>query len=420
MSAPTGEQGARPRKAGGLALGTAIAVAAFALGWWCRPNAPAPAARVAERPSVGAREIRGTSSPPPSALPGAATNRIAALRDALRRAPDRATRLAHFAQGLRDLAPEDYPPLFRALRTTRGPESPEILAMLCSAWAAHDGPAAFAAGRLLAATDGFHDALHAGIVGWARKDPRGTEAALREAGLSDWRGDEMAAFMQGWASVDPAAAEAFLSAGAPREADELPAAMQRGFETIARSRIEGDAAAAMQWYAQLPPGVQARLRQAVVSQLTAKAPRLAAEWLARDESAQLGASDLTPLLRALELDTFEQQFTWARSPANAVTRESALQAIVREAAHTQIVTLGEWLAARADDGSLAPAFSAYASQVVRKSPNAAITWALSLDNPELRQHTLNTVAAEWISINPRGAREWAQRTKLVDYESISR
>jgi hypothetical protein len=122
----------------------------------------------------------------------------------------------------------------------------------------------------------------------------------------------------------------------------------------------------------------------------------------------------------MQLEGFEQQFAWAKTAANPVTRESALAAVVREGAHADLATLGEWLAVRADDASLTPAFAAYALQVVRKSPSAAVTWALSLDQPELRQSTLNTVAAEWNSANPRAAREWAQRTGLVDWDAIVR
>jgi hypothetical protein len=157
-----------------------------------------------------------------------------------------------------------------------------------------------------------------------------------------------------------------------------------------------------------------------VSQLAAADPQVASRWLASDASAQLGAGDLVSVLRGLQLESLDQQFAWAKSAANPITRESALAAVVGESAVANLVPLGEWLAVRADDSSLAPAFSAYALQVVRKSPNAAITWAMSLDQGELRQTTLNTVVAEWISINPRLAREWAKRTGLVDYEALVR
>lgn len=363
----------------------------------------APKPRPEERPA--AREERG----------------VAAAVRAVQRAPDRATRLYAFALQLRELAPAEFPALFNALRTTRSPESPEIFAMLCSAWAAHDGAAAFAAGRTLAAGDGYFGVLHAAILAWARREPEAARGALVTAGMQDLRTDEMAAFMQGWATSDPRAAETFLAGHASRRTeDELPAAVQRGFEAIAQARIEADPVAAMAWYAQLQAPLQERLRQTVLAQLTAKEPKRAAEWLARDESAQLGASDLVPLLRGLELGGLDQQFAWARGAANAVSRESALTAVVWENAPTQLVPLGEWLASRCDDPALSPAFSAYALQVVRKSPNAAITWALNLDAPELRQQALNAVAAEWITINPRAAREWAQQTKLVDYESLVR
>ena len=79
--------------------------------------------------------------------------------------------------------------------------------------------------------------------------------------------------------------------------------------------IEADPGAALEWYAQLREPLRERLRQAMVGKLAAVDPARASEWLARDESAQLGASDLLPVLRGLELKDFEQQFGWARSPA---------------------------------------------------------------------------------------------------------
>jgi hypothetical protein len=309
------------------------------------------------------------------------------------------------------------------LLKTRSADRPELLAMLCSVWAAHDGPAAFATARTLAAADGEYPALHAAITAWARSDPTATQAALRAAGLADLSTDEMSAFVQGWANADPGAAETYLIAagGASRVGDEaIPAAIQRGYEAVARARIQADPTAAMSWYGGLREPLKERLRQAVLAQLAAVDPRVASQWLATDASAQVGTSDLIQVLRGMQLDGFELQFAWAKTAANPVTRESALAAVVREGAHADLATLGEWLAVRTDDASLTPAFSAYAQQVVRKNPSAAVTWALSLDQPELRQSTLNTVAAEWNSSNPRAAREWAQRTGLVDWDAIVR
>lgn len=348
-------------------------------------------------------------------------DRVQAAVQAVQRAPDRASRLTGFALRLRELEPAQFPALFAALRTTRSPESPEIFAMLCSMWAAHDGPAAFAAGRALATGDGDYGALHAAILGWSRSDPSAARTALAGAGWEDLKTDEMAAFVQGWAAADARAAEDFLGRHVSTSSEEeLPAAVQRGFEAIAQARIAADPTGALAWYGSLAAPLRERLRQTVLAQLTAVDPRRAAEWLARDVTAQLGASDLLPLLRGLGLEGFEQQFAWARGTANPVSRESALAAVVWESAPAQLVPLGEWLASRCDDASLSPAVSAYALQVVRKSPNAAITWALSLESADLRRETLNTVAAEWITINPRAARDWAQRTGLVNYESLVR
>lgn len=414
----------RPRAPQLLILGFAV-VGSFTLGRFSHrastsalpPRAAAAALAAVPGGAVASLPVRGNATDP---APEAA---LAAVLEAVRRAPDRAARLYDFALRLREVDAGDYPALLQALLRNRFADTPELLAMLCSVWAAHDGPAAFAAARVVAATDGEHPALHAAITAWAQREPAAAQAALHATGLTDLATDEMAAFLQGWASRDPAAAEAFLTAaGSAVHSDDeaIPAAVQRGFEAIARTRIETEPMAAMEWYGRLSEPLRQRLRQAVLSQLAAVDPRLASQWLATDASAQVGSSDLLPVLRGLRMDGFEQQFAWAKTAANPVTRESALAAVVGEGAHAQLVGLGEWLAVRADDASLAPAFSAYAMQVVHKSPSAAVTWAMSLDQPELRQNTLNSVVAEWISVNPRAAREWAQRTGLVDWDALVR
>ena len=399
-------------------VGLGAAVLGFSAAYWSRPHAlPREVTRVTAGQRAGATESRFGPAPTGAVAPTA----VATVIQATQRAPDRATRLYRFALGLRALAPGELPALFAALRRERSPESPELLAMLCSVWAERDGAAAFAAARECAATDGQFGAMHAAILAWARQDPPAARAALTAAGLTDLAGDEMAALVQGWAASDAAAVETFLAAHLPRgREDEVPAAVHRGFESIARARIEADPAAGLAWYQQLPDGLKERMRQAVLTKLTAVDPRRATEWLAQDATAQVGASDLIPLLRGLALEGFDQQFAWARSAANEHSREAAMAAVVQESAYRQLVPLGEWLAAHCDDASLVPACSNYALQVVRKSPNAAITWALSLGGPDVRQATLNTVAAEWITINPRAARDWAQQTKLVDYESLIR
>ncbi|MES2693986.1 MAG: hypothetical protein V4773_10970 [Verrucomicrobiota bacterium] len=404
--------------------GGVIALAAFALGWFSRPTEPAAVharaeLKAAPTPAVTATPLAQATE---GKRPAAAEERLKAAIRSAHAGMDRATRLYEFAQRLREVAPGDFPALLVALRVSRGPETPEMMAMLCSVWATHDGPAAFNAARGLIATDGEFQALQAAIGAWAQREPAAAQEALRTAGLTDMGTDEMAAFVVGWASKDFAAAEAFLGAPKGKKDGEegMSAAMQRGYEAIARARLEADPNAALQWYGKLDDGLRERLRQPVLAKLAAMDPALANQWLARDASAQVDVADLVPLVRGLQLGGFDQQFAWAKTPANTETREAALMAVVREGTTANLVPLGEWLAQRTDDPSLGSAFSAYAIKVVQKSPSAALTWAQSLDQPELRQRTLNAVVTEWISVNPRAAREWAQQTKLVDWEALVR
>lgn len=398
----------------------ALVSGGFALGWLCRPTTTLARSDRAI--------VTGKAAPPtPRAVPvinapASSQQRLAAAIRVVHQAPDRATRLYQFALRLRDLDVGQYPGVLEAVRNSRSPDAPELLAMVCSLWAAQNGPAAFAAARALVSSDGEHGALHSAIAAWAQRDPAAAQAALTEAGFARLDTDEMTAFAEGWAAVNPVAAETLLrQATSGNSSDEdIPAAVRRGFEAIARARIDMDPAAALTWYASLPAPLAERTRQAFAAKLAAVDPQLASQWLARDDSAQLGASDVLPVLRGLRLDSFDGQFAWANGAANPATRESALMAVVRENAPERLLPLGEWLAAHADDAALAPAFSAYAQQVVRKSPTAAVTWAMSLDQPQLRQTALATVATEWVSINPRAAHEWVQRTGLVDWESILR
>ena len=396
-----------------------LAAAGFLAGWNARgtkppPTTPAPAKDSAASLAVTTNRHERVATPPP--------DRIAAAVRVAHSAPDAASRLYQFALRLRELAPPDYPAVFAALRAMRTPESPELLSMLCSEWARHDGAAAFAAGRALAGSDGEYRAWHSAIAAWAQKDPTAAHATLRTIGATDLASDEMSALMAGWAANDPGAVEAFLGTNSATRAtdDDRPAATVRGFEAIARARIDADPANAMAWYGALPESLKERLRQAVTAKLAAVDPSRATEWLARDSSAQLGSSDVQAVLRGMRLDGYEQQFAWANSLANPVTRESALAAVVQEGSASNLVSLGEWLGARCDNALLAPAFAAYAARVVQRSPLAAVAWASSLDDAALRKRTLEAVAMEWNGLDPRAARQWATQSGLVDWNVVVR
>lgn len=396
-----------------------VAVLFFALGWISRPAGRD--AGHARPTTVSEMPIRATPAAAPASA--VAAGGLPAAIHSARRGADRATQLYDFARRLRETAPGEYPALLQALRRTRSPELPEMLAMLCSAWAEHDGPGAFAAGRTLAAADGEYQALRAAITSWARRDPAAAQKALAAAGMTDLSTDELSAFVEGWAGRDFAAAEKFLAAARKPRADgeeSDPAAVQAGYLAVARARLEADPAAALQWYAGLDESLRARLRHPMLNQLAASDPQAANRWLSGDTSAQAESADLIPLMRGLELTGFDQQFAWAQTLANGNTREAALAAVVREGATQNLLPLGEWLAARTDDPRLSAAFSSYAIQVTHKSPAAAVTWAQSLDNPVLRQQTLEAVASVWMGVNMREAREWAQRTRLVDLDALAR
>lgn len=403
-------------------LGRLAAVgAAFALGWWSR-DAGSPVARPTPAPPA---LLLPASAAPVAAVASRPNEKLAASIDSLvvaaQRGPSRAARLAAFARELDRLAPADYAGLLRALRATNSPERPEAFAMLFDRWARVDGAATFAAARTLVATDGQHAALHAAVAAWAAVDPEAARAALQSAGLDRPASDEMAALLRGWASGDRAGAEAYLcGAAGAGEADAVPASVARGYEAVACARIAEDPSGALAWYRALSESWQTRLRQTMAAELTVAQPALAGRWLQEDAAAQLGTSDLLPLVRALGLEGFERPFAWAQSLANAGTRASALAAVIRERAAADLPGLGEWLASRHDDVALAPAFSLYAAHVVRTSPAAAVSWALAIDDPMLRQRTLEAVALEWRGRDPRAARQWATESNLIDWAALAR
>lgn len=346
---------------------------------------------------------------------------VGSLVLAAQRGPTRAARLSAFARDLERLAPADYLGLLQALRATSIPERAEAFAMLFDRWARVDGAAAFAAARTLVATDGQHGALHAAIAAWATFDPDAVRVALRSAGLDRLASDEMSALLRGWATRDPAAVEAYLHTVASSTGpDDGPASLARGYEAVACARIALDPYGALSWYRGLSEPWQTKLRQTMLAELVVANPALADQWLREDGAAQLASSDLLPLARALGLDGFQRSFDWAQSLANPESRQSALAAVVRECASSDLAGLGEWLASRHDDVALAPAFSLYAAQVVRTSPTAAISWALAIDDPMLRQRTLDAVALEWQGRDPRAARLWAAQSKLVDWATLAR
>ena len=95
----------------------------------------------------------------------------------------------------------------------------------------------------------------------------------------------------------------------------------------------------------------------------------------------------------------------------ADVREAILGGAINYWAASDLAAAGEWikgLSGPARDEAL----GTYTYSLLRKDPNAAAAWAVTISDPKIRDKSLNGIAAFWLNKDPGAASAWIQNSGL--------
>src|SRR3977135_4596781 len=92
-------------------------------------------------------------------------------------------------------------------------------------------------------------------------------------------------------------------------------------------------------------------------------------------------------------------------------REATLGGAINYWAASDLPAAGEWikgLSGPARDEAL----GTYTNSLLRKDPNAAAAWAVTIADPKIRDKSLNGIAAFWLNKDPAAASAWIRNSAL--------
>lgn len=210
---------------------------------------------------------------------------------------------------------------------------------------------------------------------------------------------------QNWAAVDPAAALEWARAHSEVQ----------GFQGAINGAINGwwskDHAAAEQYvttHANDSSGRQ--MATTLTTYIFSKDPERAKEWVGQlsDLETRRQAQHVLAVQMAVNDPKSASEYA-ATLPADV--REGTLTGAINYWAANDLTGAGEWI-----NGLSGPArdeaLGAYTYSLLRKDPNTAAAWAVTISNPKIRDKSLNGIATFWLNKDPVAASAWIQKSNL--------
>lgn len=337
---------------------------------------------------------------------------------------------------------EDMPAALQALEDVKDLEGDEIFAVfLMMRWAELDPADAVEKVKSYNQNSFFNPAQQVIIPAWTEKDPFAALAWAKALTDSDRKKEALELILQTVASrsVEEAlqmarshAPELVPKEGLPRPIVEAlnqksaSEAARRFAAANALQELEGamnrwagkDRPAAMAWARALQDPEQQRAAiNAVITQWASADVKAAA--VAFDElAADLGK--LAPAAKAIaqhwpqdDLTSLKQRV--AQLPDGATRNEMSTQLAERFGA-TDPESGAQWLDSLPAGQARDRAMQGYAKTVARKDGGAAMEWALTITNPDLRNAAMHEVASDWFSRNPAEAYTWMRDASELSEE----
>lgn len=270
------------------------------------------------------------------------------------------------------------------------------------AWGRLDGAAVMAALKGSADFPPGDSFACAALAGWAGNDIAGARAYVESISDPQRKAELTYGLIDGWASTDFDAAAAYV-ASAPRSTER-----DRFRELLlARAFSTGGPEGAQKFFAGIPADEHNQLyRQHAFEDVTrllmTRDPAMAREWLARQEHAGL----INPGVLAMAGAGDPQgALNWIDSlkAVDAKTTSQAASNVVSHWAQTDPTAATAWMnsqTGRADRDALV---SAMAKSVGYTETEGAVKWAQTINDPEQRQQTLDSVIRKSMRRDPERA-----------------
>jgi hypothetical protein len=222
-------------------------------------------------------------------------------------------------------------------------------------------------------TTHFHPAASVIAQNWAAIDPSSAIEWARSHGDTPGFQGAMGGAINGWWSKDHTTAEQYVVAHANDPAGRQMAA------TLTSYIFSKDPERAREWVAQLPDlDMRRQAEHVLVIQMAVNDPQTASQYA-------------------------------ATLPADV--REVTLTGAINYWAASNPAAAGEWIkglsgAARDE------AVGAYSYILLRKDPNIAAAWAVTISDPKIRDKSLSGIATFWLNKDPAAASAWIQNSNL--------
>jgi len=148
----------------------------------------------------------------------------------------------------------------------------------------------------------------------------------------------------------------------------------------------------------------------LASYIFAKDPERAKEWVGKlpDLETRRQAEHVLVIQMAVNDPRDASEYAATLPPD---VREATLGGAINYWAANDLAAAGEWikgLSGPARDEAL----GTYTYSLLRKDPNAAAAWAVTISDPKIRDKSLNGIAAFWLNKDPAAASAWIQNSSL--------
>ena len=148
----------------------------------------------------------------------------------------------------------------------------------------------------------------------------------------------------------------------------------------------------------------------LTSYIFSKDPEHAKEWVGKlpDLDTRRQAEHVLVIQMAVNDPQGASEYA-ATLPADV--REATLGGAINYWAASDLAAVGEWikgLSGPARDEAVAT----YTYNLLRKDPNAAAAWAVTISDPKIRDKSLNGIATFWLNKDPAAASAWIQNSGL--------
>ncbi|HYV28065.1 MAG TPA: hypothetical protein VFA77_11060, partial [Candidatus Eisenbacteria bacterium] len=153
-----------------------------------------------------------------------------------------------------------------------------------------------------------------------------------------------------------------------------------------------------------------QMASTLASYIFAKDPERAKEWVGKlpDLETRRQAEHVLVIQMAVNDPRDASEYAATLPPD---VREATLGGAINYWAANDLAAAGEWikgLSGPARDEAL----GTYTYSLLRKDPNAAAAWAVTISDPKIRDKSLNGIAAFWLNKDPAAASAWIQNSSL--------